>query len=66
MQRLLAFALLLYASLPALAATQEEAANNAPVPTADPVVVWIFVIGFVGALIAGCIWYFAGSDKKDK
>ena len=45
--------------------TQEELAN-APVQTADPVVVWIFLIGFVGAIIGGCIWYFFGGDKKQK
>jgi hypothetical protein len=64
MKRFLAFAALL-PSLPALAATQEELAN-APVQTADPVVVWVFIIGFVVALVAGAIWYLRGDDKKQK
>ena len=63
MGRLLAFAAYFLSSLPVIAATQEEIAN-APVQTADPIVVWVFLICFVGAIVAGCIWYFRGSRKE--
>jgi hypothetical protein len=65
MKRPTALASLLLASLPVLAATEEQL-TNAPVQTADPLVVWIFLIGFIGAIVAGCIWYFYPSNKKDK
>jgi hypothetical protein len=65
MKRLLAFAAFLFCSLPALAATQEEIAN-APAQTVDAVYVWIFLLGFIGALVAGCVWYFFSDEKKEK
>ena len=39
---------------------------NAPVQTVDAVYVWIFILGFIGALVAGCVWYFFSDDKKEK
>jgi hypothetical protein len=65
MKRALAFAALLLPALSVLAATQEDVAN-APVQTVDPVYVWIFLVGFIGAIIAGCVWYFFGEDKEQK
>ena len=65
MKRLLAFAALLLPTLSVLAATQEEVAN-APAQTVDTLYVWIFLIGFIGAIVAGCVWYFASDDKKEK
>ena len=66
MSRLPAFAALFLSSLPALAATQEEVAANAPVQTADAMVVWVFIIGFVAAIVGGCVWYFRSDDEKPK
>ena len=65
MKRLLAFAALLLPTLSGLAATQEDVAN-APVQTVDPLYVWIFLIAFIGAIIAGCVWYFMSDDEKQK
>jgi hypothetical protein len=65
MKRLLTFAALL-PSLPALAATQEDVAANAPVQTADPVVVWVFIIGFIAAIVGACVWYFWSDDETPK
>ena len=65
MKPFLAFAALLLPSLSLLAATQEEVAN-APVQTVDTLYVWIFLAGFIGAIVAGCVWYFSSEDKKEK
>jgi len=65
MKRLLAFAAFFFYSLPALAATQEEIANVPP-QTVDTLYVWIFLLGFIGAIVAGFVWYFRSDEKKEK
>jgi hypothetical protein len=64
MRRLLACSIFLLASLPVIAATQEETAN-APVPTVDTVYVVIFLVGFIAA-IAGFGYYFFRGEPKEK
>lgn len=65
MKRILGSVVPFLLSLPALAATEEGGAANAPVQTVDMVYVVIFLVVFVAA-IAGFIFYFFFQGDEDE
>jgi drug/metabolite transporter (DMT)-like permease len=66
MRRLLALAVFLISTFPVIAATHEEKAASAPVPTVDTVYVVIFLVGFIATIVGFCIYFFSGGSEEKK